>query len=227
MTIDLVNIITTGFKVSQRPYHFWILVLTVELGLGPHFLYGTYLPHPRVLGPQRGHSPDPGDGAWKHRPSQFAGAHWQYGTPSAAQSAVKKKWPLIHHLYLNPSSFCTFFSLLPFPTLSFIGYCYVSQSALKHLDWSHWYSYISFPVAGLQAMSPCLTPLSAHDALTLVPPWDNSDLIHKAQVSLMKDSCSCILHKVCPSMLNIQTSSYGQSYTHWSTFSTHWAWFGG
>lgn len=31
----LVNTITTGFKVSQRPYHLWILVLMVELGSDP------------------------------------------------------------------------------------------------------------------------------------------------------------------------------------------------
>lgn len=35
MRTELVNIITTGFKVNQRPYHVWILVLMVELGLGP------------------------------------------------------------------------------------------------------------------------------------------------------------------------------------------------
>lgn len=35
MRIELVNTITTGFKVSQRSYLFCILVLMVELGLGP------------------------------------------------------------------------------------------------------------------------------------------------------------------------------------------------
>lgn len=92
-----------GVKVRGEPYQTLDSGPNGRVGLRSYyFLLGTRLPGPGAPAPLRDHSPDPGGGAWKHRLSRFAGAHWQCGTPSAAQSTAERRgncWSII--LYPN------------------------------------------------------------------------------------------------------------------------------